>query len=168
MDFFIEDDAKTMWHRIVTSEIIMCEEVGRLVYVYRKGKPVIATRIAIDGFHREYLKGMPDFIRTSSAHIVNKNMIVSMSERKGTLYLELEEKREALIRRGHEFVYMIKTNRKKPDTSSEIYKEHQEFIDKIISTYSDCNVIKKHVEEKTNIKLTTKYIRDRYKTIKYS
>jgi hypothetical protein len=168
MEFYIEDVDKSVWHRVVASEIIMCEGFGRLVYVHRKGKQVISTPISIDGFHLKYLKGQERFVRTSSEHIVNKDMIISMSERRSILYLKLEENKEALIRRGHEFAYWIKTNQKKPDRHDELYKEYQEYIDKVINTCSDCTTVKKMVQEKTGVALTTKYIRERYKIIKNS
>jgi hypothetical protein len=168
MEFYIEDAEKSVWHRVMASEIIMCEEIGRLVYVHRKGKNTISTPISIDGFHIKYLKGQERFVRTSSEHIVNKDMIIYMQERRSILYLKMEENKEALIRRGHEFAYFIKTNQKKPDRHDELYKEHQEYIDKVINTYTDCNNVKKMVQEKTGLVLTTKYIRDRYKVIKNS
>lgn len=168
MEFYIEDLERSMWHRVVPEEIIMCEEDGRVVRVYRKGRPVISTAISIDGFRLKYLKGLDKFIRTSSEHIVNKDMIHHMVERRGLMYLKLEEDREALIRKGHEYVYFIKTNQKKPDRNAELYKENQSYIDNLINTYSDCNTIKEMVKEKIGVDITTRYIRERYKIIKYS
>lgn len=167
MEFYIEDSKNPVWHRVVLSEIIMCEEVGSVVNVHRINKPALSTPIDINGFHLKYLKGQERFIRTSSIHIVNKDMIISMVERKSTLYLQMENGKEALIRNSHDFAFWIKTNREKPDTELEEYRKHQEYLDNVINTYSDCNVIKKMVEEHCKIKLTTKYIRDRYKVLKH-
>lgn len=167
MEFYIEDNTKPCWHRVVASDIIMCEEVGCFVQVHRINKPAISTPISINAFHLKYLKGEERFVRTSSAHIVNKDMIICMMERNKTLYLQLQDKKEALIRNSHDFAYWIKTNQKKPDTDIELYKKHQDYIDNVINTYSDCDVVKNMVKEKSGLKLTTKYIRDRYKVLKH-
>ena len=168
MEFFIEDEVKRKWHRVLSEDIIMCEEKGKMVHVFRAGKPTIFTAISIDGFHKKYLKKEERFIRTSSEHIVNMDRVISMSERKGMFYLEMEENNEALLRKSHPYAYMIQANdRKLPKEDLANASDQQKWIDKIITTYSDCNAISDMVFEKTGIKLTTRDIRQRYKRIKY-
>jgi hypothetical protein len=74
---------------------------------------------------------------------------------------------EASLRRGHDYAYEVRTNKTKP-SDDELYKEDQEFIDKMILAYSDCNYISNVIFDKTGLRLNSRYIRERYKIIKNS
>jgi hypothetical protein len=168
MEFFVKDGSKAMWHRVQISDIIMVEDTGKAVQIHRINKPNILISISIDLFLKTYLKGKERFVRTSSDHIVNKDMVVSMVERKGMFYLQLEEGKEALMRRSHDYAYTIQSNDKKPPMKvSENDTEEQQWIDKIIMTYTDCNHIADLVFSKTGKTITTREIRARYKRIKF-
>ena len=167
MDFFVEDSSQSVWHRIVASDIIMCQEDGRVVVVYRLNKPKVVCSESIDGFHIKYLKGNKKFIRSSSTDIINRDMVVCMVERAKAYILKMEGGLEASLRRGHDYAYEVRTNKTKP-SDDELYKEDQEFIDKMILAYSDCNYISNVIFDKTGLRLNSRYIRERYKIIKNS
>lgn len=165
MEFYVEDSGKALWHRVAIKDIIMCQEEGRVVIIHRLNKPKITCAESIDAFQMRYLKGQKRFVRANSAEMVNKDMIICMIERPKAYVLKLEGGIESSLKRGHDYAYEIRTGKTKPN-DDELYKEDQEFIDKTILAYSDCNYISDLIFDKTGLRLTARYIRARYKVIK--
>jgi hypothetical protein len=167
MEFFVEDIKKSVWHRVLSADIIMCQESGETVVIHRLNKPQIVCEESIHGFHLKYLKKEKNFIRSSESDIINKDMVISMSDASPCYILKMEGGLKASLRRSHEYAYLIRTNKAKPE-DGDFLQGDQEFIDKTIVSYGDCNYISNVIFDKIGIRLNSKYIRDRYKIIKNS
>jgi hypothetical protein len=160
--FFIKTKGdKHIYHRVFYQEVVMCDVWASGVRIHLADKPYLWVEAAIETLHDLFFRKNKSFIRASAGFIVNTEHIVSAEMRPDGIKLLMADKKEALLRSGHDYAFYIQTNRKKDEM---VIEDSQEKDDIILST-PDVTVAIAKIQEATGESVSRKYIVRRFKEL---
>lgn len=153
---------KHIYHRVEYSEVIMCDTyMSSGVKIHRQDKPYLWVEATVETLYDLFFRRNREFIRASSHYIVNVNHIVSAEMRSDSVKLILSEKKEAILRNGHDYNYFIQNNRRRDE---EVIQDTPEKDAIILEDAGVVETIQK-IKEATGETIPRKYIVKRFKEL---
>ena len=160
--FFIKTKGdKHIYHRVFYQEVVMCDVWASGVRIHLSDKPYLWVEAAIETLYDLFFRKNKSFIRASAGFIVNTEHIVSAEMKPDGIKLLMADKKEALLRSGHDYAFYIQTNRRKDEM---VIEDSQEKDDIILST-PDVTVAIAKIQEATGESVSRKYIVRRFKEL---
>jgi hypothetical protein len=159
--FYIKTKNKHIYQRVSYAEVVMCDVWANGVRIHLADKPYLWVEATVDTLYDLFFRKNKSFIRASAGFIVNTEHILSAERRIGEMKLSLTDKKEAILRTGHDYAYFIQNNRR-PD-EADIQDTPQK--DEIICAGGDVNATIQRIKEATGETVNRKYIVRRFKEL---
>ena len=159
--FYIKTKAKHSYQRVYYDNVVMCDVWANGVRIHLADKPYVWVEATIETFYDLFFRKNKQFIRASAGFIVNTGYIISAEFTSEGVRLMLPDKKEALLRTGHEYAYYIQNNKRR----DEVVVEDTPEKDAIILSTSDVSVAIAKIQEATGESVNRKYIVRRFKEL---
>lgn len=150
-----------IYHRVHYSDVVMCDVWANGVRIHLADKPYLWVEATIETLFDLFFRKNKSFIRASSGYIVNTDHIVTAEIKPGEVKLVLADKKEAVLRTGHDYAYFIQNNKRK----DEVVIEDTATKDAIISSTPDVNMAIVKIYEATGETVGRRYIVRRFKEL---
>jgi hypothetical protein len=152
---------KHIYHRVAYNEVIMCDTFMSGVRIHRFDKPYLWVEATVETLYDLFFRKNKEFIRASAHFIVNTNHIISAEMRMDNVKLTLSDKKEAILRTGHDYNYFIQNNRRRDE---EVVHDTPEKDAIILAQEGVPETIQK-IKEVTGESVSRKYIVKRFKEL---
>lgn len=150
-----------IYHRVHYSDVVMCDVWASGVRIHFSDKPYLWVEATIETMYDLFFRKNKSFIRASAGFIVNTDCIVTAEMKPDGVKLMLTDKKEALLRSGHDYTFYIQNNRRR----DEVVVEDSQEKDAIILSTPDVTVAIAKIQEATGESVSRKYIVKRYKEL---
>jgi hypothetical protein len=150
---------KQIYHRIFFDQVVMCDVWANGVRIHLHDKPYLWVEATVETLFDLFFRKNKSFIRASANFIVNTDYVLTAEFKPdGGVRLCLADKKEAVLRTGHEFAYFIQNNKRKDEGI-----ENTPEKDAIISSTPDVNMAIVKIYEATGESVTRRYVVQRFK-----
>lgn len=160
--FYIKSKGdKHIYHRVYYQEVVMCDVWANGVRIHFPDKPYLWVEATIETMYDLFFRKNKSFIRASAGFIVNTDHIVTAELKPDGVKLMLTDKKEALLRNGHDYTFYIQNNKRR----DEVVVTDTPEKDAIILSTPDVTVAIAKIQEATGESVSRKYIVKRFKEL---